>query len=320
MEIFKGQNLLEFSDRFKTDEDCKEYLAFLKSKNGYKCLKCDHKACQHRKDYSRQCNICGYIESTTSNTLFHKVKFGVRKAFFICFEMATSTKSLSASYMGVRYGVTEKTARLFMDKVREAMSSSGNNPMDGNVHVDEFVLGGQEQGKVGRSYDSKKKKAVTAVQLTDEGKVRRMYTMRIEDFSAKSLQYIFVNHISREANVTTDKWRGYKPISKVYNITQIDSENGRNFKAIHTMIHQIKSWIRTTYSWVSDFNTNRYFNEFCFRINRSQSKDTIFNNLIKRMVITDKIYQSKIIGNSILTSICFISFMITTRNLKKRLI
>ena len=67
-----------------------------------------------------------------------------------------------------------------------------------------------------------------------------MYTMRIEDFSAKSLQYIFVNDISREANVTTDKWRGYKPISKVYNITQIDSENGRNFKAIHTMIHQIK--------------------------------------------------------------------------------
>ena len=297
MEIFKGQNLLEFSDRFKTDEDCKEYLAFLKSKNGYKCLKCGHKACQHRKDYSRQCNICGHIESTTSNTLFHKVKFGVRKAFFICFEMATSTKSLSASYMGVRYGVTEKTARLFMHKVREAMASSGNNPMDGNVHVDEFVLGGQEQGKVGRSYDAKKKKAVTAIQLTDDGKVRRMYSMRIEDFSAKSLQYIFINHISREANVTTDKWRGYKPISKVYNITQIDSERGRNFKAIHTMIHQIKSWIRTTYSWVSDCNTNRYFNEFCFRINRSQSKDTIFNNLINRMVSSDKIYQSKIIGN-----------------------
>ena len=74
------------------------------------------------KDYSRQCNICGYIESTMSNTLFHKVKFGVRKAFFICFEMATSTKSLSASYMGVRYGVTEKQP-FIMDKVREAMSS-----------------------------------------------------------------------------------------------------------------------------------------------------------------------------------------------------
>ena len=31
MDVFKGQNLLEFSDRFKTDEDCKRYLASVKS-------------------------------------------------------------------------------------------------------------------------------------------------------------------------------------------------------------------------------------------------------------------------------------------------
>lgn len=297
MDIFKGQNLLEFSDRFKTDDDCREYLASLKQKNGYKCLKCDHTACQVRRDFARQCNICGHIESATSNTLFHKVKFGVRKAFFICFEMATTTKSLSASYMGVRYGVTEKTARLFMLKVREAMSPDGNNSMDGNVHVDEFVLGGRDQGKVGRSYHGKKKKAVTAVQLTDDGKVKRMYAMKIEDFSARSLQYIFVDHISRDADITTDKWRGYRPISKVFNITQIESNRGLNFKALHTMIHQIKSWIRTTYSWVSAHNLNRYFNEFCFRINRSQSKATIFNNLIVKMVEGDKIYQREIISN-----------------------
>ncbi len=183
--------------------------------------------------------------------------------------MATTTKSLSASYMAVRYGVTEKTARLFMHKVREAMASSDNSPMDGEVHVDEFVLGGKDGGKTGRSYDSRKKKAVTAVQLTRDGKVKRMYAMKIDDFSARSLQYIFVNHISREAQVTTDKWRGYRPIAKAYDITRIESNKGLNFKELHTMIHQVKSWIRTTYSWVSDDNLNRYFNEFCFRINRS---------------------------------------------------
>ena len=32
--------------------------------------------------------------------------------------------------MGVRYGVSEKTARLFILKVREAKSSSGTNDMD----------------------------------------------------------------------------------------------------------------------------------------------------------------------------------------------
>jgi hypothetical protein len=75
-----------------------------------------------------------------------------------------------------------------------------------------------------------------------------LYAIRIEDFSVESLQYIFVNHISWDAKVTTDKWRGYRPISKAYDITQIESENGLNFKTLHTMIHQVKSWRRTTYS------------------------------------------------------------------------
>ncbi len=123
MDIFKGQNLLEFSDRFKTDEDCKKYLSQIKWKDDFECVKCGHKKSQIRKDLSRTCNICPHQESVTANTIFHKVKFGVRKAFFITFEMGTSTKSLSASYMGVRYGVTEKTARLWMHKVREAMES-----------------------------------------------------------------------------------------------------------------------------------------------------------------------------------------------------
>ena len=30
MELFKGQSLLEFTERFKTDLDCEEYLASLK--------------------------------------------------------------------------------------------------------------------------------------------------------------------------------------------------------------------------------------------------------------------------------------------------
>jgi transposase-like protein len=211
--------------------------------------------------------------------------------------MATSTKSLSASQMGVRYGVTEKTARLFMHKIREAMKSSENNPIDGDVDIDEFVLGGREKGKVGRSYDSKKKKAVCAVQLTELGKVKRMYALHINDFSAKSLLTIFDKHIDKSAKVRTDQWKGYRPIAKEFDITQIPSNNGGNFKALHTMIHQIKSWIRTTYSWVSHFNINRYYDEFCYRINRSQSKSSIFNNLIVRMVQADKINQQQLICN-----------------------
>ncbi len=297
MELFKGQNLIEFAERFNSDEKCIEYLAHIKWEDGYTCVKCGHAKSQIRKNHSRTCNKCSHTESATANTLFHKVKFGVRKAFFICFEMSTSIKSLSARYVGERFGITEKTARLFMHKVREAMKSSGNNPINGNVHIDEFVIGGKQEGKVGRSYDAKKKKVVCAVELTDIGKVKRMYSMKIANYSSKELKKIFDAHISFKAKVTTDLWKGYRPLKSKYNITQVESNGGLNFKALHTMIHQVKSWIRTTYSWVSDHHINRYLNEFCYRINRSQMKNNIFNNLVRRMVSADKIYQEEIVCN-----------------------
>jgi len=141
----------------------------------------------------------------------------------------------------------------------------------------------------------KKKKIVTAVELTDKRNIKRMYALKIDNFSAKELQTIFDKHLDKNAKITTDKWKGYRPLFKDYHITQIESDKGKNFIALHTMIHQVKSWIRTTYSWVSDFNINRYLDEFCYRINRSQSKKNIFNNLIKRMVKSEKMYQSQFI-------------------------
>ncbi len=89
MELFRGQNLIEFSKRFKTDEDCKEYLAKNKWEKGYECLKCGYSLRQILKDSSRTCNKCSHTETASANTLFQKVKFGIRKAFFICFEMST---------------------------------------------------------------------------------------------------------------------------------------------------------------------------------------------------------------------------------------
>lgn len=294
MELFKGQSLLEFTERFKTDLDCEEYLASLKWKDGYCCRKCGHKKYQVRKDLSRTCNICGDTESPTAGTLFHRLKFGLRKAFFICFEMTTTTKGLSASQVARRYEISRQTAHYFMQKVREAMKSSESHKMNDRVQVDEFTIGGKEEGKQGRSYDTKKKKVLCAMELTDRGKVKRFYALKIPDFSSKSLRTIFDKHISKTAQVTTDEWKGYKPI-KDFDITQIPSNNGKNFPTLHKIIHQVKSWIRGIYSWVSEFNIDRYLAEYSFRINRSQNKDTIFNKLMERIVERSPVSQSQLV-------------------------
>ena len=58
-----------------------------------------------------------------------------------------------ASWPGiwVCFGVTEKTARHFLLKAKEAMDSIESDPMDGTEHVDEFVFRGVENRKIGRA-------------------------------------------------------------------------------------------------------------------------------------------------------------------------
>ncbi len=56
-------------------------------------------------------------------------------------------------------------------------------------------------------------------------------------------------------------------------------------KQMHTIIHQVKLWLRSVYSWVHEGHIEKHLAEYSFRINRSIYKQTIFHKLIERMVI-----------------------------------
>jgi len=210
MIYFEGLNAQEFYNRFNTIESYKDYLSEIKWENGFKCVECSHTISQIPSNYSQTFNKCSHKGNPSANTLFYIVKFGLDKAFVICFEMSITTRSLSASCLAKLIGVTPYTARMFIYKIRDGMKSSERFLMKNRVEVDEFVVGGKEDGKIGRSYDSKKKKAVVALELKDKGKVKRMYINQINDFSAKELRTIFDKHISKK-NIATDLWRGYSP-------------------------------------------------------------------------------------------------------------
>lgn len=299
MEKFMGENILNFTDKFKNDLDCLEYLSSIKWKNGFICTCCGHtKHTIRKKNFARDCNLCHHIESPTANTLFHKVKFGVRKAFTIVFEMSATTRGISARQMSKRLEISYQASWSFMHKVRIAMKSSESFPMTGSVQVDEFVYGGKEDLKQGRSTDSKKKKVVIAVETNENGGVKRVYFKNIEDYSSTSLETIFEAHISTKAKITTDKWSGYKPLMTMYDITQVKSDKSNTLKELHSTIHQVKSWLRSVYSWMEKGHIEKYLNEFSYRINRSIHKQTIFDNLIQRMTTSEKVnYKSIILSN-----------------------
>ena len=114
----------------------------------------------------------------------------------------------------------------------------------------------------------------------------RLYTRVIETASAKNLGGFFQDHISPQANIKTDKWAGYRPLKKSFSgLQQIPSgKKGNNFPELHRVIMNLKSWLRGMHHHVEDLQD--YLNEYSYRFNRSMMKETLFDNLLNRMMLS----------------------------------
>ncbi len=89
---------MEFQQKFSDSVTCMAYLAEIKWRDGYSCKKCGHgNYCDGKAAYSRQCTSCRYVESPTANTLFHRVRFDLLKAFYIVYFVSTNKKGITST-------------------------------------------------------------------------------------------------------------------------------------------------------------------------------------------------------------------------------
>lgn len=280
---FSSMSLFEFQEKFPDDASCLQYLSDIKFAKGFVCSKCGHTHyCKGNRALDRQCTRCHSMESPTSGTLFHKVKFSLLKAFYIVYYVSTNKKGISSTELSRKLDLRQKTCWLFKQKVMKAMKSSGNNPLTGKVEVDETVVGGQEDGVKGRK-NNKKKLVVVAIEKKSRG-VSRMYAKVISKSSAKELGEFMEKTISKEANIKTDEWNAYKSLDiKFPNMTHVPSgKKGGNFPELHRTIMGFKGWLRGMHHKVEHLQA--YLDEYTYRFNRSQMGKGIFENLIVRMM------------------------------------
>jgi len=281
---FTGVNSITFNRQFKNDNDCYEYLSSVKWEDGYICRKCGNdKYYNGKKPFSRRCLKCKYDESPTVNSMFEKLKFSILIAFHIVFKISTKKKGMSSLELSSEFELRQKTCWSFKQKVQEAMKSSLRSPLAGVVHADEFVIGGPEEGKKGRSKGDKKL-IVLAIEILEDG-VGRAYAEVIENSSAKELGGFLKKYVSKDAKIVTDKWRGYTPLKKEFlKLEQISSDDGKNFKQLHIHIMNIKGWLRGIHHHCSKKHMQKYLDEYHFRYNRRSNMGTIFDVLVRKMV------------------------------------
>jgi transposase-like protein len=218
--------------------------------------------------------------------MFDKCKFSLLKAFHIAFKISTKKKGMSSEELSEEFELRQKTCWEFKWKVQQAMQSSGRYPLRGTVHVDEFYIGGEEEGgKRGRGKGAKRLVIVALEIVKSGGGYGRAYAACITDASSVSFLPFFEKYMDKEADVVTDERSGYKPLKSIHKqLRQVPSNDGKSFPELHIHIMNIKSWLRGIHHHCSEERLQGYLDEYHFRFNRRNNVDTIFDLLIKRMV------------------------------------
>ncbi len=115
----------EFVKVYPDELACYRFLEELKRSQGFCCKKCgERNAGKGKKIFDRRCNCCGYNESITSNTIFHKLKFPIVKAFYLMY-LVSSRNKITSDTLAQMLEMRKSTCTLFKRKILERMALLG---------------------------------------------------------------------------------------------------------------------------------------------------------------------------------------------------
>jgi transposase-like protein len=284
-------NLIEFEDKFGTEESCREYLFNLRYKDGYKCEKCECSEYRMEEGIVIRCKLCRNKHNLMAGTIFQDTHKPLSMWFRAMWWVTSQKNGSSALGLQRVLGIgSYKTAWTWLHKLRVAMVRPGRDRLKGVVEVDEAFIGGKQSGnKRGRGTDNKVLIAI-AVEM-DKKKIGRIRLGVIPDASAKSLEEFLQKSVEKGSTVVTDGWRGYNGVENIGYKHIIQNrkvfDEGKLLPHAHLVVSLLKRWIMGTLQGsLSEQHMNYYLDEYTFRFNRrkSGSRGMLFYRLIEQAV------------------------------------
>ncbi len=277
---------MDFQERFATEEACREYLFASRWPDGFRCRRCGggEVGAMHRGRLVWQCKRCGAQTSVTAGTVMHGTRQPLRLWFWAAYLVATHHPGISAVQLQRQLGIRRhETAWMLLHKLRVAMVAPEREPLKREVEVDEFFLGGYEEGLQGGRQRGKKTLVGVAVEVRGRGSGRlRLQVLR--DASGASLGALIKNTTESGAIVHTDGWKGYNGVAKLgYDHrprTQSAMPGEQLLPRAHRAVSNLKAWLHGTHRWASPEHLPAYLDEFVFRHNRRGTPHAAFQTLL----------------------------------------
>jgi transposase-like protein len=299
-------NLIEFEERFGSEEACRSYLFRLRWPEGFRCPACGHSAGWANCRHDIQCSQCGRQTSLTAGTILEGTRKPLRFWFLAIWWVSTQKTGGSAKGLQRLLGLKSyQTAWTWLQKLRRAMVRAGRDRLAGVVEVDDGYLGGAEQGVFGRESSTKARLAV-AVELSGR-KIGRIRLRHVPDLTAESLVRFVEESVEPGSEVRTDGWRSYETLAgrgyrhRVKIIGPNRARATRLMPSVHRVIALLKRWlIGTHHGRVGHRHLQAYLDEFAFRFNRRKSRHVgkIFFRLIQQGAQTKPVAYRALVAAS----------------------
>jgi transposase-like protein/ribosomal protein L37AE/L43A len=300
-------NLIEFIERFDTEEKCIVHLFKHKWPDGFVCEKCRSKEYYTVKTRGLyECKHCHYQASVTANTIMHKSHTPLNKWFLAIFLASKDKRGISALTLKKDIKVSYPTAWLILHKIREAMQQRESSYQLCNIVEMDDAFVGASGGKQGRG--TSKAKVLVQVSITKDGKPEYAKMTVVDNIKSETVNAVAKKNIKEGSTIKSDDYKSYKGLkNEGYNhdsVVMKDEGNDSALLWLHIVISNAKSYILGTYHGLDRMHLQRYLDEFCYRFNRRFFETELFDRLLSACVGSKTVtYQSLIIrkpkhGNS----------------------
>jgi transposase-like protein/predicted RNA-binding Zn-ribbon protein involved in translation (DUF1610 family) len=277
--------IMDFQERFASEAACLDYLAASRWPDGFVCPACGgRRAWVLERRHLWECGDCGQQTSVTAGTVMHGTRTPLRVWFWAAYLVATHHPGISAKQLQRQLGLSRyETAWLILQKLRRAMVAPEREPLKREVEIDEFFLGGLEEGQRGGRQRGKKALCGIAIEVRGQGSGRLRLAV-LADASGRSLGAFAKSTTARGAIVHTDGWTGYLGLSKLgydhRRRSQLAEPGEQLLPRAHRAVSNLKAWLHGTHRGVGNPHLQVYLDEFVFRHNRRRTPMAAFQTLL----------------------------------------
>jgi transposase-like protein len=219
------------------------------------------------------CGDCREYFSVKTGTVMQSSKVPLQKWVIAMYLLSTSLKGVSSMKLHRDLGLTQKTAWMLAQKIREGWIDGGGK-LSGEVEIDETFMGGKERNKH-RSQRLKSgrgtvgKSAVIGAKARD-GKIKAEVIAKTD---TPTLEGFVAANVESGSAVFTDEHSGYARLSASYDHQTVKHSVGEyvngqaHTNGIESFWSMLKRGYKGTYHKMSAKHLARYVTEFAGRHN-----------------------------------------------------